>query len=49
MIYFARNNKFMKEITEKVKEKLDISKLEDGNFRYTGIDAKRIEIKLRHA
>ena len=32
---------FMKEITEKIKEKLDISKLEDDELRFTGINVKK--------
>ena len=31
----------MNEITQKIKEKLDISKLEDIEFRFTGMDVKK--------
>ena len=32
---------FMKEITEKIKEKLDFSKLEDDELRFAGINVKK--------
>ena len=40
----------MKKITEKVKEMLDVSKMEDSVFRFIGIDVKnnvdKIEITI---
>ena len=41
----AGKEEFVKEITKKVKEMLDISKKVDGAFRFTGIDVTRMEIK----
>ena len=32
---------FINEITQKIWEKFDISKLEDDTFRFTGIDVQR--------
>ena len=34
----AGTREFLREITQKIQEKLDISKLEDNVFRFTGID-----------
>ena len=46
----AGKDGFLKEIMEIVKDKLDISKLEDEYFRFTGRDVKkekgRIELSL---
>ena len=39
----ARTTELMEQITEKVKEKLDISKLEDNMFRFNGIDVFKEE------
>ena len=36
----------MNEITEKVKSKLDILKMEDGVFRFTGIDVEKVGGKI---
>ena len=33
---------FVDMITEKVSEVLDVSKVEDDKFRYTGIDIKKV-------
>ena len=33
-------NNFINEVTEKIKKDLDILKIEDGEFRFTGIDVK---------
>ena len=38
---------FVEEITDKVKKKLDISKIEEGAFRFTGIDVQKIEDKIK--
>ena len=37
---------FMREITEKIKEKLEISKLEDDVFRFCGIDMLKEEDRI---
>ena len=42
----AGKDEFINEITEKVKKKLDISKMEDGDFRFTGIDVKKVGDKI---
>ena len=46
----AGNDDFIKTVTEKIKNDLDISKIEDDEFRFTGIDVKqkngRIEISM---
>ena len=42
----ARTAEFMEEITEKVKKKLDISKLEYNMFRFTGIDVFKEEERI---
>ena len=39
----AGTNDFINEVTEKIKKELDISKIEDGEFRFTGIDVKKID------
>ena len=39
----AGRERFIEEITERVKIKLDISKMEDLVFRFTGIDVKKTE------
>lgn len=41
-IYIAGYLCFVKIITEKVSEVLDVLKVEDGKFRYTGIDIKKV-------
>ena len=38
----AGNMDFIEEITKKIKDKLDISKMEEGLFRFTGIDVQKI-------
>ena len=42
----AGKDEFVEDITEKLKEKLDISKKEDGVFRLTRIDLKMIGEKV---
>ena len=46
----AGNEEFIEMVTEKIKNALDISKIEDGEFRFTGIDVKekdgRIELSM---
>ena len=42
----ARTTELMEQITEKVKEKLDISKLEDNMFRFNGIDVFKEEDRI---
>ena len=37
----AGTEKFMDEITKKIEEKLEISKLEDDEYRFTGMDVRR--------
>ena len=37
---------FVKNITEKLKKKLDISKMKEGAFRITGIDVQKVLIKM---
>ena len=37
----AGTDKFLEEITRKIAEILEISKLEDNEFRFTGIDVKK--------
>ena len=37
----AGTNRFLEEITKKIADKLEISKLEDNEFRFTGIDVKK--------
>ena len=39
----AGNEKFINTVTEKIKLALDISKVEDKEFRFTGIDVKEVE------
>ena len=36
-------DEFVDEITEKVKSKLDISKMKDGIFKFTGINVRKVE------
>ena len=38
----AGNEEFLEEITNKIRKKLDISKLEDKDFRFTGIDVNKV-------
>ena len=33
-------------VTKKVSEVLDVSKVEDDKFRYTGIDIKKVEDEI---
>ena len=40
-ILLAGNERFMQEITNKMMEKLDISKLEENVFRFRGIDLQK--------
>ena len=35
-------NHFINEVTEELKREFDTSKIEDGKFRFTGIDMKKI-------
>ena len=42
----AGMRKFIEEITMKIKEKLDILKLEDDVFRFTGIDVTKEEDRI---
>ena len=37
----AGTEKFLEEITKKIAQKLEISKLEDNEFRFTGMDVKK--------
>ena len=37
----AGTDRFLEEITKKIAEKLEISKLEDNEFRFTGMDVKK--------
>ena len=37
----AGSDAFFKKITQKIAEKLEISKLEDNEFRFTGMDVKK--------
>ena len=37
----AGTDRFLVEITGKITEKLEISKLEDNEFRFTGMDVKK--------
>ena len=37
----ARTEKFLEEITSKIVQKLEISKLEDNEFRFTRMDVKK--------
>merc|ERR1712082_587648 len=37
----AGTKEFLEEITEKIAKKLEISKLEDNEFRFTGMDVKK--------
>ena len=37
----AGTDKFLDEITSKIAQKLEISKLEDNEFRFTGMDVKK--------
>ena len=37
----AGTNRVLEEITKKIAEKLEISKLEDNEFRFTGMDVKK--------
>ena len=37
----AETDRFLKEITKKIAEKLEISKLEDNEFRFIGMDVKK--------
>ena len=37
----AGTEKFLEEITSKIAQKLEISKLEDNEFRFTGMDVKK--------
>jgi hypothetical protein len=39
----AGTNHFTNEVTEKIKEELDISKIEYSEFRFTGIDVRKID------
>ena len=39
----ASTEDFIKKFTQKIKEKLDISKLEDEEFRFTIIEIKKVE------
>ena len=36
------NVDFIEEITQKIKNKLDISKMEEGVFKFTGIDVEKV-------
>ena len=42
----AGTEKFMEEITLKIKEKLEISKLKEDMFHFTGIDVRRERDKI---
>ena len=37
----AESDRFLEVITQKIAEKLEISKLEDNEFRFTGMDVKK--------
>ena len=37
----AGSDVFLEEITQKIVEKLELSKLEDNEFRFTGMDVKK--------
>ena len=39
----AGTNSFVEKVTKKVSANLDVSKVEDDRFRYTGIDIKKVE------
>ena len=39
----AGTKSFVERVTEKVSANLDVSKVEDDRFRYTGIDIKKVE------
>ena len=42
----AEKDEFIEEIMEKVRKKLDISKREDGEFCFTGIDVQKVGDKI---
>ena len=39
--FLAGTDPFLREITKKIADKLEISKLEDDEFRFTGMDVKK--------
>ena len=39
----AGTKSFVEKVTKKVSAVLDVSKVEDDRFRYTGIDIKKVE------
>ena len=39
----AGTKSFVERVTKKVSTELDVSKVEDDRFRYTGIDIKKVE------
>ena len=43
----AGNKNFIDEVTEKIKNALDILKIEDKEFRFTGIDVKEKDGKIK--
>ena len=45
----ARTDNFLKEITRKIEEKLDVSNLEDNKVRFTGIDVMKIGDKIERS
>ena len=42
----AGSEDFLNTVTEDIREALDISKIEDGQFRFTGIDVKQIDDRI---
>ena len=42
----ARSEKFLETMTEEIKKVLDVLKVEDGKFRFTGIDVERFEDRI---
>ena len=42
----AGSEKFLESVTEEIKKVLDVSKVEDGKFRFTGIDVERFEDRI---
>ena len=42
----AGSEKFLESVTEEIKKVLDVSKVEDRKFRFTGIDVERFEDRI---
>ena len=40
------SEKFLEKVTEEIKKVLDVSKVEDGKFKFTGIDVESFEDRI---